>query len=66
MDTLDVTGLPGSAVEYLEQLIARLRQYEKNGEGTAPAVRDDIELRFTTQPSKTLGPVTRRELYEDR
>lgn len=66
METLDVTGLQGSTVEYLEQLIVRLRQYEKSGKDTAPTVRDDIELRFTTQPSKTLGPVTRRELYEDR
>lgn len=64
METIDVSGLPHNKVAYLNQLI---EQWRREGEPTeaTPRSQQDEPLHFTTQQSRVIGPLTRREIYED-
>ncbi|MCZ6633125.1 MAG: hypothetical protein O7G87_06940 [bacterium] len=58
MDALDVRGLPKDKVDYLQQLVD---QWKKE---TAQTTDDTDKAAFTTQKSRVIGPLTRREIYE--
>ncbi len=60
MNAIDVQGLPKEKVDYLQQLVELWKK-----EPTQPAGNTDIEeIIFTTQKSRVIKPLTRREIYE--
>ena len=62
MTVLDVRGLPREKVEELQRMIDQWRQ--KNSEPELPENGQDKEVIFTTQKSRVIGLLTRREIYE--
>jgi len=61
-DTLDVRGLPDEKVGYLQRLIERWRQ--ETGHAPHAGQSTDEEIVFATHPSKVIGRLTRREIYD--
>ena len=61
-DTLDVRGLPDEKVGYLQQLIERWRQETDHAPHTGQGTGEEIV--FATHPSKVIGRLTRREIYD--
>lgn len=60
MDTLDIRGLPREKVKYLEQLIQKWRQEEKDQQDG-----EEEEIVFPTHKSNVIGKLTRAAAYED-
>ena len=67
METLDVTNLPKSKVEYLKQLIEQWREegQEKTKEARFKGNDLDKDIVFTPHKSKVIGSLRRCEMYED-
>jgi hypothetical protein len=61
-DTLDVRGLPDEKVGYLQRLIESWRQ--QTGRTQHPGQGTDGEIVFATHPSKVIGRLTRRDIYD--
>lgn len=61
-DTLDVRGLPDEKVGYLQRLIERWRQ--ETGHAQHLGQDTDEGIVFATHPSKVIGRLTRREIYD--
>lgn len=64
MDVLDVKGLPEEKVDYLQELIEKWRQEEAVVEVRPHESEEDEDIVFTTQKSRVIGPLTRREIYD--
>lgn len=58
---LDVRDLPDERVEYLKNLIELWRTQRQGEQGK---IRKK-EIEFTSQDSRTVGPITRDEIYDD-
>lgn len=61
METIDIRGIPKEKVDYLLQLITLWREEEEIGEDIKG---EEDNIIFTTQKSKVLGSLTRREIYD--
>lgn len=61
-DTLDVRGLPEEKVGYLQRLIERWRQEVDHAQHLGQDT--DGGIVFATHPSKVIGRLTRREIYD--
>lgn len=61
-DTLDVRGLPEEKVGYLQRLIERWRQEVDHAQHLGQDIDEGIA--FATHPSKVIGRLTRREIYD--
>lgn len=64
MDVPDVKGLPQEQLNYLQELINMWRQEEVAAATHPDADDQDEDVVFTTQKSKVIGPLTRREIYD--
>ena len=62
MEALDVRGVPEEKVSYLQRLIEQWRQEAAQAEDGKPG--EDEGIVFATHPSKVIGRLTRREIYD--
>ena len=62
MEALDVRGVPEEKVSYLQRLIEQWRLEAAKAEGGD--VEEATGIVFATHPSKVIGRLTRREIYD--
>ena len=61
METLDLTGLTENEVAYVQHIVEQFRHKKEYEDITDTA----DEVVFATHKSTVIGPLTRREIYED-
>ena len=65
MDTIDVTGLPEPVAKAIQAVVEALRDQVPNDNSRKTIEKSELARELPILPGTILGPLTRKEIYED-